>query len=337
MERLSSRTKITIGLSMIVGILVMGVAGYMIIEDDGFLDALFMTMITISTVGYGTIHNLSDAGKIFTIFLIISSFTTYAYALTTLSVHFFEGQLQYFISGYRKKTFRKMQDHVVICGFGRNGQQVANELKAHNHQYVVIDQSHELIVKNLDKADIYIEGDATQDEVLIKANIRTAKAMVSTLPVDADNLYVVLTARALNPSLEIISRGSDESSERKLRMAGVDNVVMPERVGGAHMANLVTRPDVIEFMDHVSVHGDDPTTLEEITCPDLPDHVKSKTIYEIGIRRKTGANIIGYKTPDGRYLLNPTADTKVISGSKIFVLGTPDQITKMKDILMDES
>jgi voltage-gated potassium channel len=320
---------------MITGIMVIGVLGYMIIEGDSFLDALFMTVITISTVGYGTIHKLSDAGKLFTIFLIISSFTTYAYALTTLSVHFFEGQLQYFVSGYRKKTVKKMQDHVVICGFGRNGQQVANELEALNDKYVVIDQNHDLIVKQLGKGNIYVEGDATQDDVLIKANIKTAKALVTTLPIDADNLYVVLTARALNPSLEIVSRGSDESSEKKLRMAGVDNVVMPERVGGAHMANLVTRPDIIEFMDHVSVHGNDPTTLEEIICPDLPDDHKSKTIFEIGIRQKTGANIIGYKTPDGRYFLNPTPDTKVVNGSKLFILGTPGQVNKVKELLQE--
>ena len=333
MERLSSKTRIQIGVSMIFGIVILGVSGFMIIEGDNFLDALYMTIITISTVGFGEVHKLSTGGKIFTMFLIVSSFTTYAYALTTISTHFFEGQLTFFLRGYGIKTIKKMQNHVIICGYGRNGQQVARELKVYGFNYVIIDQKKEALDLLQDTHNLFVEGDATLDETLLRANIKTAKALITTLPIDADNLYVVLTARALKPDLEIISRATSESSETKLRMAGVDNVVMPERVGGAHMANLVTRPDIIEFMDHVSVHGQDPTMLEEILCEDDPDETKIKTIHEFGIRKKTGANIIGYKTPDGRYILNPNPDTKVTPGSKLFVLGTPDQIKKTKEII----
>jgi len=320
---------------MLFSIIVIGVSGYMVIEDDSYLNALYMTIITISTVGFGEIHKLSPEGKIFTMILIVISFTTYAYALTTISTHFFEGQLKFFLRGYGTKNIRKMQNHVVICGYGRNGQQVAKELKAHNHQFVVIDQSHDVVIKSLEKDSGFVEGDATQDEILIKANIKTAKALISTLPIDPDNLYVVLTARALNPNLEIISRASNESSETKLRMAGVNNVVMPERVGGAHMANLVTAPDVIEFLEHVSVHGDDPTSLEQFECPDIDSNKEIRTIGEYAIRSKTGANIIGFKSPDGRYILNPKPDTKVIPGSKLFVLGTPDQISSMEETLFN--
>jgi voltage-gated potassium channel len=333
MERFSSHTKILIGLAMITTIIVIGVTGYMIIEGDKFIDALYMTVITISTVGFGEIHKLSQGGKIFTMLLIISSFTTYAYALTTISTHFFEGQLKFILRGYGSKTLRKMQNHIVICGYGRNGQQVAKELKVYMNKYVIIDQKKEAVKSYLSSEDNFIEGDATLDEVLIRANIKTARGLITTLPIDADNLYVVLTARALNPDLEIISRASSESSETKLRMAGVDSVVMPERVGGAHMANLITRPDIIEFLDHVSLHGQDPTTLEEIICSEMSENLKLKSIFEIGIRKVTGANIIGYKTPDGRYVLNPTPDTRVIPGTKLFVLGTPEQIKKMREIL----
>ncbi|MCF8368967.1 MAG: potassium channel protein [Bacteroidales bacterium] len=333
MERLTSRQKILIGLGMITGILIIGVTGYMVIEGDSWLNALYMTVITISTVGFGEVHKLSPAGKIFTMFLIISSFTTYAYALTTISTHFFEGQLKFFLRGYGTKTIKKMNNHIVICGFGRNGHQVAKELKAFGHQYVVIDQSEKVLLDGFDQSAGFVKGDATQDEVLIQANVKTAKGLITTLPVDADNLYVALTARALNPDLEIISRAADENSETKLRMAGVNNVVMPERVGGAHMASLIARPDILEFLDHVSVHGQDPTTLEEITCDEIPEDSRTQTIHEIGIRKITGANIIGYKTPDGRYILNPTPNTQVVRGSKLFVLGTPAQINKMKEIL----
>jgi voltage-gated potassium channel len=230
-----------------------------------------------------------------------------------------------------------MQNHVVLCGYGRNGQQVIRELKAHNHQFVIIDQNHDIFLKNIEKSGGFIEGDATQDEVLLKANIKTARALITTLPEDADNLYVVLTARSLNPNLDIISRASNQTSEKKLRMAGVDNVVIPEGVGGAHMANIVTNPDIIEFMDHVSVHGDDPTSLEEFECPEVKEGEHVKTIGEYAIRRRTGANIIGYKSVEGDYILNPKPDTKLLPGTKLFVLGTPDQITQMEQILMGKN
>lgn len=336
MERLSSRAKIIIGLVMLLSIFVIGTVGYMIIEGDKLLDAIYMTVITVSTVGFGEIHTLSPPGKVFTIFLIISSFTTYAYALTTLSVHFFEGQLGVFIKGYQKKSLKKMENHIIVCGYGRNGQQAVRELRAHNHRYLIIDQSSKTIQELAENKDYFIEGDATLDEVLLKANIRTAKALITTLPIDADNLYVVLTARALNPDLVIISRAASESSETKLRMGGVDNVVLPEKVGGAHMANLVARPDIIEFLDHLSVHGSDPTNLEEIVCTKLPEEATQKTIYEIGIRKKTGANIIGYKSADGRFILNPSPETRVIPGSKLFVLGTREQIEQMRQLLKSD-
>ncbi len=319
---------------MITAILVIGISGYMIIEDDKFLDALYMTVITISTVGFGEIHKLSSTGKIFTMLLIVLSFSTYAYALTTISTYFFEGQLKLFLKGYGSKAIRKMQNHVIICGFGRNGQQVMRELKAHNQPYIIIDQNVDVAKKILETDGNFIEGDATLDDVLLKANITTAKAIISTLPIDADNLYVVLTARTLNPRLEIVSRATDESSERKLRMAGVNNVVMPERVGGAHMANLVTSPDIIEFLDHVSVHGHDPTSLEEIILPALAEGEKSKTIDELKIRKTTGVNIIGYKNPQGVYILNPKPDTVLLPGSKLFVLGNPEEIKQTKKILV---
>jgi voltage-gated potassium channel len=287
----------------------------------------------MSTVGFGEIHKLSLEGKIFTIILIILSISTFAYAITTISTYLLEGQLRYLIRGYRTKSIKKMEKHVIVCGFGRNGQQAVKELEAHNYQFVVIDQNHDIIVKNMDKPARFIEGDATQDETLMKANITTAQALITTMPVDADNLYAVLTARSLNPELLIISRASDEASERKLRMAGVDNVVMPEKVGGVHMADLIARPDIVEFLEHLNLHDEDPTNLEEIVCHDLPEGTLNKTIYEIGIRKKTGANIIGYKTPDGKYILNPSPETKVVPGSKLFVLGTKKQIDDMKEMM----
>jgi len=333
LEYLNSKTRLLTAILLLCGLIVIGTAGFIIIEKDNILNSLYMTIITMSTVGFGEIHKLSDAGKIFTIILIILSISIYAYSITVITSYLLEGEISYYLLGYRSKSRRKMENHVIICGYGRNGQQAAKELEAHNQPYIVIDQSHDTFMKNLNKKSAFMEGDATRDEVLLKANISKARALITTLPIDADNLYVVLTARSLNPKLIIISRASDEKTEAMLKFAGVNNIVMPEKVGGAHMASLVTRPDVIEFLEHLSIHGDEPTNLEEIVCAYIPESKPNKTINDLEIRMKTGANIIGFKSPDGKFILNPTPDTMVIPGSKFFILGTKDQVNKMKELL----
>ena len=226
-----------------------------------------------------------------------------------------------------------MENHIVIVGYGRNGKQAVSELIAFGSRMVVIDEDHELVISKLDSPVRFIEGNATEDEVLIKANIKTARSLITTLPNDADNLFVVLTARSLNPDLKIISRASSESTEKKLRMAGVDNVVMPERIGGAHMATLVAQPDIVEFLEHLSIHGDDRTQLMEIMCSNLPPELINKPIREIGVRRLSGANIIGFKTATGEMIMNPTPDTKLVPNTKLFVLATKDQREQMIELL----
>lgn len=328
-------TRFLLAISLISGLVVLGTIGYIVIEQANLLDSLYMTIITMSTVGFKEIHEFSNAGKIFTIILIIMSISIYAYSITVITSFLLEGEISYFLLGYRSKKIGKMENHVIICGFGRNGQQVAKELEAYNQPYIVIDQSHDTFMKNMNRKSIFLEGDATRDEMLLKANIIKAKALISTLPVDADNLYVVLTARSLNPNLFIISRSGDDKTEAKLKFAGVNNIVMPEKVGGAHMASLVTKPDVVEFLEHLSVHGDEPTNLEEVVCSYIPDKKPNRTISDLEIRQKTGANIIGYKTPDGKFILNPDPDTKVIPGSKFFVLATKEQVGKMNEMLKE--
>jgi voltage-gated potassium channel len=305
------------------------------IEGDSFLDSLYMTIITISTVGFGEIHRLSVPGKIFTIFLIMFSFGTYAYAISIITTYFVESKLSiWFLKGARgKSTLKKMENHVILCGYGRNGQQAAEELKMFNKSVVIIENRHDIIIDNLEQQFRFIEGDATNDDILLKANIDSASALITTLPNDADNLFVVLSARSINPELKIISRASSESSEKKLRVAGANNVILPEKVGGNHMAVLVAKPDIVEFLEHLSIRGSSPTNLEEIVCSDLESEISCKSIHEIGIRQKSGANIIGFKTPEGEFILNPSPETNVIPGSKLFVLGTQEQIETMKKIL----
>lgn len=304
------------------------------IDDFSFVDAVYMTIITVSTVGFGEVHTLSDGGKLFTSALILASIVVLGYAISILTQKLIHSQMSFFYArNNKKRKLKKMEKHVIVVGYGRNGRQVTNEMLSLGLKLVVVDENHELVINNMGTPVRFIEGDATEDDILIKAGIKSARSLISTLPNDADNLFVVLTARSLNPDLKIISRASSESSEKKLRMAGVDSVVMPERVGGAHMATLVAQPDIVEFLEHLTIHSDTPTQLTEIMCDELPPHLINKPISEIGFRKKSGANIIGFKKATGDFIINPTPDTKLIQNSKLFVLGTKEQISHMKKIM----
>ncbi|HWY10483.1 MAG TPA: potassium channel protein [Bacteroidia bacterium] len=316
-------------------LIAIGTIGYIVIEGYSLLNAFYMTIITVATVGYGEVQPLSTAGKLFTVFLIITSFGTFAYAVSAITRFVMDGEFNQF---YKNKKLTaaidKLTDHVIICGFGRNGRQAAHVLKKHDRRFVVVESSNSVTESiNHKFSELVLTGDSTKDETLIKAGILRASALITTLPVDADNLFIVLTARNLNPKLTIISRASDDNSDTKLKIAGANNVIMPDRVGGAHMASLVMKPDVMEFIDFITAEGGDNINLEEIKFDSLSEGLKHKTLKELEIRNKSGANIIGYKTDTGEYIVNPSADTKVIPKSKIFVLGTPDQIRKLKEIL----
>ncbi len=330
----SSKREIIIAALLVLFIITVGVIGYMLIDDYNFISALYMTVITVSTVGFGEVEPLSDGGKLFTSGLILSSLVVLGYFVSVLTQNLFHSQLSFFYAGNNKiRRIHKMENHVIVVGYGRNGKQVVEELTSMGADVIVVDESHEIVINNMGSPVRFIEGDATDDEVLIKANIKTAKSLISTLPNDADNLFVVLTARSLKHDLKIISRASSDSTEKKLRMAGVDSVVMPERVGGAHMATLVTKPDIVEFLEHLTLHSNTPTQLMEIMCSDLPPDLLNKPISQIGIRRKSGANIVGFKTAAGEVIVNPTPETRLLQNSKLFVLGTIEQIEHMKELL----
>jgi voltage-gated potassium channel len=334
MRFMKVRKNLLLALSLLLMIIITGTAGYMIIEGYTFIQSLYMTFIVISTVGLGEARDLDNGGKIFTILLIISSLGIVAYAFSTFSKHLIEGELRFFIRGQIKKSgLKKMNNHVIVCGYGRNGKQAAEDLTAHGVPFVVIDNRREAAAELADSKIMFIEGDATEDQVLTQAGVRNARALITSLPNDADNLFVVLTSRSLNPELIIISRASNDATERKLKVAGVNNVVLPEKVGGSHMASLVIQPDVLEFLDCISIHGSNETNLVEFTCSNINSEYVNKTIRELELRVKTGATIIGFKTPEGEFIINPILETRLIKDSKFFVLGTPQQINKMAELL----
>jgi voltage-gated potassium channel len=321
---------------MLLSIIIIGIVGYMLIDHRfGLLDALYMTINTIGTVGFREVYPLSPVGQMFTIFLVITGFGTFAFAVSSLSSYVLNGEFQEYYRTVRKvSAIEKLEGHVIICGYGRNGRQAAHILKKHGKRFVVLEQKKEVVDSITHRySDLVLQGDATQDETLEKAGIHRASALITTLPIDADNLFIVLTARSLSKKITIISRASDDNSDKKLRTAGANNVIMPDKIGGAHMASLVLKPDVIEFIDHITGQGGPDINLEEITFDSLPEPLRNKTIRELEIRNKSGANIVGFKTGNGQYIINPDPETQFIPDGKLFVLGTPEQIGKLREML----
>jgi voltage-gated potassium channel len=324
--------KLLLPLIIIVAIILIGVTGFMVIEGFSLLDALYMTVVTVTTVGYEEVHQLSKAGMIFNMFLIISSFATFAFALAKLTQYVVDGEINKFFKTRKiMSAINQLKDHVIVCGYGRNGKQAAKILANHKVKFVVIENNDERIEHELSKNEsvLYIKGDAIDDEVLLNAGIKRAKALITALPEDADNVYIVLSARSLNKSIRIISRSSSPGSETKLRKAGADNVISPDKIGGTHMATLVSKPDVIEFIDYLSGEGDS-IHLESVAYEILPAALKDKTLQEIMAWRKTGVNCIGIKDAEGKFIINPPEGTLIKAGMKVIVLGTRQQIEEMK-------
>ncbi|MCD4834931.1 MAG: potassium channel protein [Bacteroidales bacterium] len=318
-------------------IVIVGTTGYILIEKFTFTEAFFMTVITISTVGFQEVRPLSEFGQFFTAFLIVISFGIFAYAVTTLTRYIVDGVLRNYLKDNKVKTrIEKLNNHVIVVGYGRNGQQAIEELKKLKTSVVIVENKESIIKTIRENADLlYIQGDATEDETLDNARIDHAKALITALPNDADNLFVVLTARAMNPDITIISRAQNFNSDKKLRSAGATNVIMPTKIGGQRMAKLVTQPDIVDFLEYIMLRESEEVYIEEISCKNMSAQFAGKSIGEWSIRSITGANILGMKTADNNYIVNPSPKVKITDNDQIFVLGNPEQIGKLKKVLFE--
>jgi voltage-gated potassium channel len=323
---------VVLSLTLIFIMLVAGVSGYMLIEKYSFTDAFFMTLNTVATVGYSSGRNLSGAGMYFTSFLIIFSVGTFAFAVTTLTRYIMEGVFRnYYRDNKVKSKIEKLENHVVICGYGRNGKQSAAELKEYKIPHVVLEKDEKLVEQlRADGETLYIHGDATRDEVLHAANLEKASAIITTLPIDADNLFVVLTARQLNPKLRIISRASYDQSDMKLRLAGANNVIMPDKIGGQRMAKMIIHPDVVEFLDYLMVQASESGSIEELPCSNIPKALQGKPLRMIMQKNETGANIVGIRRADRSFVVNPLPETIINKEDVLFILGTKRQISRLQ-------
>ncbi|HPF50412.1 MAG TPA: potassium channel protein [Draconibacterium sp.] len=338
-QEVSSRT-IKIGIGLLLSILVFGTAGYYFIEHLTVLQSLYMTVITISTVGFKHVgHEPTNSGMIFTIVLIIFSLGSLAYVGSNMARFVFDGELANYIKTYRvDKKIDKLKDHVIIVGYGRNGEQAAMELAENGVEFVILDKRDNVISRIRETPELlYIKGDATHEDVLEQAGIHRARALIATTPNDADNVFVVLTARSMNPGLTVISRASELESQMKLKRAGATNVIMPERIGGQRMAKLVHQPDVVEFIEYILLQKTNDVSLEEVSCKRLAQRFVGKSIGELRVREKTGANIVGIKISGARYVFNPDPQLILSRNDQLFVLGNHDQIKKLHELMEEEA
>lgn len=320
--------RLSFGLLLLFASLVIGQAGYIVIEGYSLVEAFYMTVITLSTVGFTEVRELSDSGRIFTSFYIIINLGIFAYAVGTITSYFVEGE---FAELYKRYTIGrkvdKLKNHIIVCGMGRNGSRTCEELQKSNHPFVLVELRPESVEQHTISADFqYIIGDATTDEVLLSAGIERAEAIITTLPRDADNVFITLTARELNPDVKIISRATEESAEKKLYRAGANQVVMPDAIGGIHMARLITQPSVIEFLNILSGAGTNSLKLEDIMYDELQEPYRNKTLRELNIRQHTGATVIGFRHQSERFTFNPPGDLKFEAGDTMIIVGAERNI-----------
>ncbi|NRA91451.1 MAG: potassium channel protein [Psychroserpens sp.] len=327
------RVKIFTAVLLLLLLVVIGVIGFMITANYSFVDALYMTVITISTVGYKEVQPPDVDAKLFTIFLIVASVVILGYAITVITEYILsKNDLNVLKKKKMQKKISELNNHIIICGFGRNGKQAAAKLNTYNKPFVIIEKDKEIIERHEDQDMPFIFGNANEDETLIEAGVERANTLICALPNDADNLFVVLSARQINKKMNIISRASQETSYNKLKLAGANNVILPDMIGGDHMASLVVVPDLVEFIDNLGIVGERNINVEEVIVDQLYDTSEVKTIRDLDLRRQTGCTVIGFKDGKGEYLVNPEADTKLIAGSKIIVLGRPEQIQRLNSL-----
>ena len=330
-----SRQQVMVAVGLLLLLPVFGAMGYSIVEGWSILDSLYMTIITLSTVGYGEINPLSTTGKIYTIGLILVSFGVVGYGVTNLVSFIMEGELRKVIQGKKMdKRIAKMSNHIIVCGGGNTGQYVAEEFTKTEKEFVIVEREPAVIESLAELGEIhYIQGDATDDTILKLAGIERANGLVSVLNDDKENTFVVLSARSLNPNLRIVARNIDESNIGKLERAGADQVITPNAIGGFRMASLMIRPSLVQFFDAMLNDRDAVIRLEELKVDDFKNLVDT-TLLESEIRNRTGLLIIAIKRIHGEFVFNPEPRTVMQSGDVLLVLGTREQCRKFRHEFM---
>ena len=322
-----------ISLLILLVLVSLGTTGYMMIEGWRFLDAFYMVVITLATVGFQEVHELSDAGRVFTILLIVVGVSVLGYTVGKLAQIMFEGEFQRFLGRKKvEKTIEELRDHYIVCGYGRIGSLICREFAAKPIPFVVVENNPEVIAKLTEDNVPFLRGNATEDETLLKAGIKRAKGIVSVVTSDTENVYITLTARGLNPDLFILARSGESGSEIKLKRAGANKVISPYHIGGSRMAQAILRPNVVDFIEIATGREHLDLTMEEIFIPEKSNFI-GQNLKDAGLRKDTGVIIVGIKKASGTMVFNPQSTTVIAARDTLIVLGQPASIAKLESLV----
>ena len=322
--------KLVFAFTLFIVTIAIGLTRFSIIEDLDFINALYMTIITVGTVGFTEVKELSPAGRVFTSIYILINLGLFAYIVSVVSTYFFEGKLKSIFKSYRSgMEISKLKNHVIVCGFGRNGSRACEELARSKREFVLIEMNPDMqnIIPDSYK---WVIGDATKDDNLRLIRIDRAAVIIITTPSDAANVFITLTARHLNEKIKIIARASNAETEDKLYRAGADNVIMPDTLGGMFMAQLVTKPVVIEFLDLINGVSSTSYHLEEVGYDHLKAEFKDKTLEELNITKSTGVTVIGVKDNIKGLIPGPSPETFIGEDDFLIVLGSDTTLEKFR-------
>jgi len=319
-----------------VALMLLAPWGYVILEGWGFPEAFYMSLITVTTVGFGEVRPLSEAGRLFTSVLILFGIGTFTYAITHTTSSIIEGRIN---ERWRRKKMinriAELKDHYIICGAGATGKWVIREFLRTHSPCVVVERNRRRLeeLKEQFPGLLWVEGDATDEEVLAMAGVARAKGLLALLSTDADNLFLVVTAKGMNPDLYVISRAKDEKSVNKLLQGGADRVVSPAVTEGVRMASLALRPEVVSFLDVVIYEGHEVLRLEEVTIPEDSPWV-GKFLGDLDVQHRTEALVIGLKMREtGEVVFNPSRMTLLEGGDVLILLGTEPQLQRARQLI----
>lgn len=309
--------------------LIFGTTGYVIIEQWTILESFYMTVITLTTIGFGEIKPLSDAGRMFTLILILFGLFIVAFVINYTTQQIIQGQLSFFLGiGRNSRRVRSMRNHFIICGFGRMGEKVCEQLRSGNVPFVIIESSRERYQDALDEGYVAILGDGTDDDVLREAHIEEARGLVCSVSSDAKNVFITLSSRQLNPKLYILARAAEDNSVNKLMMAGATKVVSPYSIGGRTMANALLRPHVVEFIEFATDNEALDFSIESGTVSAESEFCGSN-IIDSQIRSRYNVIILAIRKHDGGMHFNPAPTTILECGDQLIAAGHPDQLGEL--------
>jgi voltage-gated potassium channel len=318
-----------ISVILIVLILIIGMSGYMLIEGWSALDSIYMTVITLATVGYGEVHAVSELGRIYTIALIFIGVSYFLYVVGAMMQFMVEGRIRHILGRQRlDRKIKRLRNHYIVCGYGRIGKVISRKLMSEAVEVVVIENNPDRIDAIGDNGLLYLIGDATDEAVLVQAGIERAAGLIAVLATDADNVFLVLTARQLNPGVLLLARASQERAKAKLQAAGADYVESPYELGAVNMAQRIVRPTVTNFLDLAFKRGSKEIQMEEIPVS-AKSSLRDVMLQDSGIRQDFNLILIAVKKPDGQMIFNPSHETRIQANDTVIAVGETENLTKL--------